>query len=538
MQKMKETEDRLETTEKALKEAQKTNQLKNDRSDTTTNTAEAPVKVEPSPAARTPTDDTPPEYSSKMGGPFHPKPYFASRIASEGLDEQTRMRQEAVKKAMGHAWKGYSEHAWGLDELRPLSLTSVDDFDLGLTLVDSLDTLWLMGMTEEFKKARDWVAQSLDIKKVRKTISVFETTIRVLGGLLSAYELSGDDIFLTKAIEIADCLSIAYRSPTGIPYSLLDLRTKRASNPEWAEGASILAEAGTVQLEFRALSRFSGNDTYAAMGDRSFIAISESSGKIHDALYPLYIRNDVLRFVSGHVGLGAMGDSFYEYAIKLYIQTNNTQSKFREMYEESARAVLNHLVRKSSDGFTYIADIDDGQIVKKMDHLACFAGAMFLLGAHFIENLPDKSHHIQVAEGIGETCYNGYRKMKTGIAPELWIFPRDKGMTHDSENLHYLLRPETVETLFYLFRFTGNNKYREWGWEIFQNIEKFCKVPNGYSGIRDVTVTPVQHTDKMESFFLAETLKYLYLLFSSPKVLPLDEFVFNTEAHPYRIFKP
>ena len=106
-----------------------------------------------------------------------------------------------------------------------------------------------------------------------------------------------------------------------------------------------------------------------------------------------------------------------------------------------------------------------------------------------------------------------------------------------AENAPYnLLRPEAVESLFMLYRATGDQKYREWGWEMFQSFEKHCKVPGGgYSGLVDVREPIPRKNDKQESFWLAETLKYFYLLFSPESVLPLDAFVLNTEAHPLRV---
>jgi len=109
----------------------------------------------------------------------------------------------------------------------------------------------------------------------------------------------------------------------------------------------------------------------------------------------------------------------------------------------------------------------------------------------------------------------------------------DKIQVADKKNM---LRPEAVESLMILYRVTGKNKYREWGWEIFQAIEKHCKVEAGYSGVRDVTQEPAELDNKMQSWFLAETLKYLYLLFSPTDVVSLDEWVFNTEAHPLMIW--
>ena len=112
-------------------------------------------------------------------------------------------RQRAVVSAFSHAWQSYRKYAWGKDHLKPISKTHQTWFDLGLTLIDSLDTMLVMGLKEEFNEARDWVETSLHLT-TSKDVNLFETTIRVLGGLLSAYHLSGDKLFLDKATELGD----------------------------------------------------------------------------------------------------------------------------------------------------------------------------------------------------------------------------------------------------------------------------------------------------------------------------------------------
>ena len=105
---------------------------------------------------------------------------------------------------------------------------------------------------------------------------------------------------------------------------------------------------------------------------------------------------------------------------------------------------------------------------------------------------------------------------------------------------HNLLRPETAESYFVMYRLTGDKKYQEWGWEMLEAFEKYCRVEHGYTSISDVTNKDnTMPRDKMESFFLGETLKYLFLLFSDESdLIPLDKYVFNTEAHPLPIWKP
>ena len=125
--------------------------------------------------------------------------HSASMPLGAALQMQHNERQAAIVEAFRHGWRAYKKHAWGMDALRPLSKSGERWLGLGVTIVDSLDTMWLMGLQDEFDEGRAWVTSSLIIAK-DKDVSVFETTIRVLGGLLSAYHLSKEDIFLQKAV--------------------------------------------------------------------------------------------------------------------------------------------------------------------------------------------------------------------------------------------------------------------------------------------------------------------------------------------------
>lgn len=100
--------------------------------------------------------------------------------------------------------------------------------------------------------------------------------------------------------------------------------------------------------------------------------------------------------------------------------------------------------------------------------------------------------------------------------------------------LSSLNRPEAIESVFYMYRTTGDRRWREAGWQMFQAVEQRTRVTFGHSAIDDVTKSTPHHQDEMESFWLAETLKYFYLLFAEENVVSLDEWVLNTEAHPFR----
>jgi len=437
---------------------------------------------------------------------------------------------EAVKAALRHAWGGYVRFAFGQDELKPVSNTGYNWLGMGATIVDALDTLWIMGLKEEFKQARDWVASSLNLN-VNMGISFFETTIRCLGGLISAYELSGDAMFLEKAKTLGEKLLIAFKNPNGLPMATVNLATGAADPPGWTSGALILAEMGTIQLEFTALSKHTGDPKWRDKAQHIFDHLERIAPA--DGLYPLFVDQNSGGFQGDQISFGAMGDSFYEYMIKMDVYTNQKPgSQYRRMYDKSMAGVMSKLIYDSQpSGFTYIAEMQGGNIVPKMDHLACFVPGMLALGA--AKAGKDRNKHMRVARGIGRTCYEMYRRQATGVAPEFINFVNGNDFVNGAN--HNLLRPEALEAMFVMWRMTGDPVWREWGWEMFQGFERSSKTASGYSGLQDVTRNPPPKDDAMQSFFLAETLKYAGLLFADGNTIPLDEYVLNTEAHPLKI---
>ncbi|KAH0704742.1 hypothetical protein KY285_019020 [Solanum tuberosum] len=443
------------------------------------------------------------------------------------LDAQ---RREKVKDAMLHAWSSYEKYAWGHDELQPQTKNGVDSFGgLGATLIDSLDTLYIMGLDEQFQRARKWVANSLDFNK-NYDASVFETTIRVVGGLLSTYDLSGDKLFLDKAQDIADRLLPAWNTESGIPYNIINLVHGNPHNPGWTGGDSILADSGTEQLEFIALSQRTGDRKYQQKVENVILELNRTFPD--DGLLPIYINPHKGTTSYSTITFGAMGDSFYEYLLKVWIQGNRTAavSHYRKMWETSMKGLVSLVRRTTPSSFAYLGEKMGSSINDKMDELACFAPGMLALGSSGYS--PDEAQKfLSLAEELAWTCYNFYQSTPTKLAGENYFFNDGQDMSVGTS--WNILRPETVESLFYLWRLTGNKTYQEWGWNIFQAFEKNSRVESGYVGLKDVN-TGVKD-NMMQSFFLAETLKYLYLLFSPSSVIPLDEWVFNTEAHPIKI---
>ncbi|CAL5069834.1 unnamed protein product [Urochloa decumbens] len=447
------------------------------------------------------------------------------------IDPVNNERREKVKEAMQHAWNSYVKYAWGMDELQPQSKNGINSFGgLGATLVDSLDTLYIMGLKDEFQKARDWVAESLDFDKDYDA-SVFETTIRVVGGLLSAYDLSGDKVFLDKAKDITDRLLPAWDTTSGIPYNRINLAHGRAHNPGWTNGDSILADSGTEQLEFIALSQRTGDPKYQQKAEN----VVRQLQKIYpsDGLLPIYINPHSGTASYSTITFGAMGDSFYEYLLKVWVQGNKTEhvKHYRQMWETSMEGLISLTKKTTPSNYYYICEKNGGSLSDKMDELACFAPGMLALGASGYDS-PKKSEEIMnLAKELARTCYNFYQTTPTKLAGENYFFHSGQDMSVGTS--WNILRPETVESLMYLWRLTGNKTYQDWGWNIFQAFEKNSRVESGYVGLRDVNTG--EKDNMMQSFFLAETLKYLYLLFSPPSVISFDEWVFNTEAHPLRI---
>nr|GMC73033.1 mannosyl-oligosaccharide 1,2-alpha-mannosidase MNS1-like [Ipomoea batatas] len=296
----------------------------------------------------------------------------------EALDAE---RREKVKDAMRHAWSSYEKYAWGHDELQPQSKNGVDSFGgLGATLIDALDTLYIMGMDEEFQKAKEWVASSLDFNK-NYDASVFETTIRVVGGLLSAYDLSGDNLFLEKAQDIADRLLPAWNTPTGIPYNIINLAHGNPHNPGWTGGESILADSGTEQLEFIALSQRTGDPKYQQKVENVILELNKTFPD--DGLLPIYINPHSGSKSYSTITFGAMGDSFYEYLLKVWVQGNKTEAvrHYRKMWETSMKGLQSLVRRTTPSSFTYLCEKMGSSFTDKMDELACFAPGMLALGS-------------------------------------------------------------------------------------------------------------------------------------------------------------
>ncbi|KAB1268454.1 Mannosyl-oligosaccharide 1; 2-alpha-mannosidase IC [Camelus dromedarius] len=374
----------------------------------------------------------------------------------------------------------------------------------GATIIDSLDTLHLMELKEEFQEAKAWVEESFHLN-VSGEASLFEVNIRYIGGLLSAFYLTGEEVFRIKAIQLGEKLLPAFNTPTGIPKGVVNFkREQRVRN---------------IRKVLRKI-------------DKPF------------GLYPNFLSPVSGNWMQHHVSVGGLGDSFYEYLIKSWLMSAKTDTEAKDMYYEALEAIETHLLNVSPGGLTYIAEWRGGILDHKMGHLACFSGGMIALGAEDAKE-EKRAHYRELAAQITKTCHESYARSDTKLGPEAFWFNsgREAVATQMSES-YYILRPEVVESYMYLWRQTHNPIYREWGWEVVMALEKYCRTEAGFSGIQDVYSKVPNHDNKQQTFFLAETLKlclaphplpghrYLYLLFSEDDMLSLEDWVFNTEAHP------
>lgn len=474
---------------------------------------------------------------------------------------------------------------------------------MGWIIVDALDTLMIMNLTSRLSHAREWISTSLDYDQDHN-VNTFETTIRMLGGLLSAHYLSttfpdmapvadsahgapGEDLYLEKAADLADRILGAFDSDSGVPYASINLKDIKGVPSHVDGGASSTAEAASLQLELKYIAMLTGEKNYWERAERVIQVIDDNG--MEDGLVPIFIYPGNGQFRGSIVRLGSRGDSYYgniligencrcaadrglEYLIKQYLQTSKQEPIYLELWNQALAGIQKHLVTYTAHShFTIIGERPNGlasPLSPKMDHLVCFMPGAIALAvtngltveqAKKLGNWGQKEDdEMKLAIELTKTCWGMYKVMATGLAPEISFFeiedpphmqadgilasaeikneddaPWRTDYTIKHQDSHNLQRPETVESLFYMWRITGDAMYREWGWEIFTSFVKYTATEDGsgFTSLSNANEIPPKMRDNMESFWLAETLKYLYLLFSPVDLLPLDSIVINTEAH-------
>ncbi|POR37365.1 alpha-1,2-Mannosidase [Tolypocladium paradoxum] len=491
-----------------------------------------------------------------------------------GPPRPNHARAHVVKRAFAASWQGYYKNAFPHDTLRPVSNGYEDDRDgWGVTVVDALTTAIVMREARIVRQMLDHIA-NIDFTTTAKPddgISLFESSIRYLGGLISGYDLlkgpmkslvpdsSKVDVLLKQAESLADSLSIAFNTTSGVPDPTLFLNPiKRISG----SSSNNIAEVGTLVLEWTRLSDISGNKKYGELAQKGESYLLNPTGS--PEAWPGLVGSDVSTkdgtFINSNGGWSGGSDSFYEYLIKMYQYDPEAFAKYKDRWVLAADSTIAHLASHptSRKDLTYLSQYSGQRTTPVSSHLASFAGGNFILGGVLLGEDKYKKFGLELAKSY----FNNYKQAPSGIGPEVFRWVDAALPDGDGNNTpppasqkdfysksgfyttagEYILRPETSESLYYAYRLTGDRQWQEMAWEVFRAITKATRTGSGFAALNDIMQPDGGgFIDQMQSFWMAETLKYLYLIFAPDSEVQLQlqggksQYVFNTEAHPVRV---
>jgi mannosidase alpha-like ER degradation enhancer 2 len=435
--------------------------------------------------------------------PAHVSSRETKQIGVDRAKLSARVREEFL-----HAWRGYERDAWGHDDLKPLSKSYRDWYgeSLLLTPVDALDTMLIMGLDADAAKTRALIDERLSFDK-DIYVKNFEITIRLLGGLLSAYEMTGDKRLLALADDLGTRLLPVFDSPTGIPYMYVNLKTGRVrgevTNP---------AEAGTLLVEFGTLARLTGKQVYYDKAKRALVEVFKRRSAI--GLVGQRINVETGAWTLADSSVSAEIDSYYEYLLKCWLLFGDEDC--RRMWLASVAAINKYLADDDGASLWYgHADMTTGRrTATTFGSLDAFFPAVLAL-----------SGDVRRAARLHESSLRMWSL--NGIEPEELDYK-----TMRVTDAAYQLRPEIVESDYYLYHFTKDQKYLRDGAMLFDDFVRACRTEEAYASLKNVATK--EKSDVMHSFLFAETFKYFYLLFAPARTLNFDQVIFNTEAHPLR----
>ncbi|PWJ45048.1 glycoside hydrolase family 47 protein [Sediminitomix flava] len=430
--------------------------------------------------------------------------------AQNKADKEKEIYQERVKTAFKKGWTAYKDYAWGEDAVNPIKKGNHNWYaeSLLMTPVDAFSTMYLMGLEEEMTENKELIFSKLDFDKDFE-VQQFEIAIRLLGGLLSSYQLDGDPRFLELAKDLGDRMIPVFDTPTGIPYRLVNLRTGEISG-----NGTNPCEVGSMLLEYGMLSKLTGDPKYYELCKRGVVAMYERRGKT--GLLGSWINCDTGEWQDTRAHISGGIDAYYEYLLKGYLLFGDEDLK--EMWDVSRKAVDTHLAEETENGYWIgWADMNTGErILSRFGALDCFWNLCYVLDGD-----------TERAEKLQASIYKMWNLYD--IEPEAIDY---ETMQPFEDSKYYMIRPEAIESTYYTWKATGDDQYYEQGKHMFESIEKYCQVENGYVQLSDVTTK--EKWDTLESFFFAETMKYCYLFFAPEEVFDFEKYVLNTEAHPFK----
>ncbi|XP_017487864.1 PREDICTED: ER degradation-enhancing alpha-mannosidase-like protein 2 [Rhagoletis zephyria] len=446
-----------------------------------------------------------------------------------------------------HAYDSYLIYASGFDELQPISCTGMNTWGtFSLSLIDALDTLAIMGNYTEFRRVAQHIIDNANFE-ANTNVSVFETNIRVVGGLLSAHLLSvqaGMTVdegwpcsgpLLQLADNVARKLLPAFDTATGMPYGTVNFLN---GVPENETPVTCTAGVGTFLLEFATLSRLTGDPIFEEKAIAAIEGLQKHRSKI--GLLGNHINVQDGKWIATEAGIGAGVDSYFEYLVKgsLLLQMPSLMEVFYCKLFDDYELIKNHI--KKNDWYVWVSMNTGAATMPIFQSLeAFFPGLLSLVGD---------------MDQAKKSLYNYHQVWKQyGFVPEFYDIVNNKPHKRDG----YPLRPEFIESVLYLYQATKDPHLLSIGADVADSILHSARTECGYATIKSV----LDHTieDRMESFFLSETLKYLYLLFDENNfmhnkgrqgtiwkrkdelgneescIVGTGGYVFNTEAHPIDI---
>ena len=424
-----------------------------------------------------------------------------------------RALAEDVRAEMRWAWNEYRRRAWGKDQIKPISGGSesfpLKDHHLGLSLIEALDTLWVMGLDDEFRDGVEWVKANLDFD-VDGEVSVFETSIRLVGGLLSAWHACGDPALLAKARDCADRLLPSFNaSPLGIPHRFINLKTGALRGEETNP-----AETGTFIPEFGFLSRATGDDRYRKAAKRALVSMFERRSKIG-------LLADSIDCMSGawkgrRATIGPPSDSYYEYLWDGWDLLGDRDCL--RMYRACTAAIFRHQPQWIGGRLWFVdVDFETGMRINwEQDELSSFYGGLLAQGGE------------SRLSAAYTRSWAGVQKM-FGVLPEEYDPASGKVLSPTNS-----LRPELADAAFNHWLLDRRDEWRLLARDHYLSMKRWNKARYGYADLADVTVSPKVQSDHCPGYWWSEQMKYYYLIFADTPRVDYRRLYLSTEGNILR----
>ncbi|KAI9688622.1 MAG: hypothetical protein M1820_010223 [Bogoriella megaspora] len=515
----------------------------------------------------------------------------------------------AVKEAMRITFASYQKRAWGKDEIHPVSGGNSNKRNgWGAFLLESSTTLAVMELWDELREAVRHIIDKVDFTTTDEIVNTSEATLKYLGALLSLVDMSDaghipEDVvsqndrntLLGQAYTLAYKLTPAYYTDSGMPWPRVDFETSTGvlspllGSPDKAEEDSMatieLADVGASIVEYRILSRLTNEAVYLEAATSAWASLVWPNYNISalpnnpTGLFPSPLEIHSGLSVGHDYGWDANHAPFYNNLLKSYLIAPHSQHspKYRDTWLAATHALRWNLTSRSADTsfhkthHLYLAQRTGPHFLNEASQTSCAAPGHLILGGAATSR-PDL---ISLGQALLEGCHHIHASSPSGLAPSRWSWlpaaqDRGEGLFTPSTaraqrqldirgwwavDESYRLRPEYVESLFYAFRITGQQRYRDWAWQLWEVVERRCKAQYGYSGIRDVMrakVTSsewgvvqqavrqagVEMLDEQDTVWMARTLKFFWLVFADVKKVDLDAWVVSEGGHLFRRTEP